>query len=344
MTDFANWSLGRQKQFWRETALELLTRWRIEDAEFSLLGYSTNAVFKVSVKEAAFVMRLHAPGRVAASHLRSELLWLLHIRGSTELLCPQPIAPADSPDRFVEYHSERFAGKTGYAVLFAFLDGEPKPPHALTPADMGRIGRYLGELHTRAQFVPPPDFTRPRLDHAGFFGADSPYRKAASSITLTPEQSAIFAETERGVVSVMRALESNAESRGLIHGDMLLKNILFRPASIAALDFEYCGFGPFLYDLAPLIWQLRGDRPADCAELESSVWSAYAALRPAAEKERAHLEVMIAARQLASCRWLLSQAHHPNIRKIAPELLAARAMELRDYLISGILRRQSRTL
>ena len=29
------------------------------------------------------------------------------------------------------------------------------------------------------------------------------------------------------------------------------------------LDFEYCGWGFYLYDLAPLLWQLKGERASD---------------------------------------------------------------------------------
>ena len=344
MSYFADWRLERQRQFWREMARELLPRWRIDEAALSPLGYSSNAVFKVSIAHAAFVLRLHPPGRVDESHLRSELRWLSYIRQSTDLLCPQTIPPLDSPNPFVTFDSVHFPGQVGYAALFDFLDGERKQPDALRHGDMRRIGAYLGKLHNCAGFTPPPDFNRPRLDHAGMFGADSPYREAASAIPLTQQQHAIFAEAEARVVSAMRALETKEESRGLIHADLLLKNILFRPDAIAALDFEYCGFGCFLYDLAPLIWQLRGDRPGDSAELEESLWRAYTSIRPAAEKEHQHLEAMIAVRQLASCRWLLSQAHHPQIRRQAPDLLAVRAIELRDYLESGSLRRNSRTL
>ena len=344
MTPFADWNLQRQKRFWRQSALELLPRWRLNDAKLSWLGYSSNAVFKAQTHATAHVLRLHPPGSVREDHLLSELHWLQRIRRATDLFAPLPISPSDSRHPFVSWTSGHFPGQTGYAVLFEFIEGMRKTPDALNDDDMRRFGAFLGELHQSAQFNPGAGFARPRFDHAAFFADESPYGIRESCIELTPDQRAIFAETEQAVAKSLRVLGASPQSRGLIHGDLLLKNVLFLDEKVAALDFEYCAFGPFLYDLAPMIWQLRGDRPADCAELEASLWHAYTAIRPAAAHERSRLEAMVAARQLASCRWLLSQLHNPGIRYQAPELLSARAAELRDYLATGDLRRHSRTL
>ena len=63
-----------------------------------------------------------------------------------------------------------------------------------------------------------------------------------------------------------------------------------------------------------------------------------------AESERELLEAFIAARQLASCRWLLANMQNESLRQIAPPLIAQRCDELKAYLDSGILRRSSPTL
>ena len=130
------------------------------------------------------------------------------------------------------------------------------------------------------------------------------------------------------VGQVMARLDREPASIGLIHADLLSKNALFGRAAVAALDFEYSGWGYFLYDLAPLLWGLRGERRADYAPLEDALLDGYRSARPNAQVDREALEAFVAARQVASCRWLLQNRHHPHLRSAAPDLIRQRTAEL----------------
>ena len=207
-----------------------------------------------------------------------------------------------------------------------------------------RLAHSWGELHSEGHFRPSSEFARPRLDWDGLFGEDSPYFNADYSKLLSVEQNHVFAEAAERIRATMSILDGRGDAFGLIHGDLLAKNIVFARGKPAALDFEYCGWGYFLYDLAPLLWQLKGERADDFRELEDALWTGYSAQRAVSSADRQKLEDFIAARQLASCRWLLANGHLPQVRENAPRLIAARAEALEGYLESGTLRRQSPTL
>ena len=347
MNAFAKWSLQRQKLFWMRLAQDLIGSWNLADAQLSWLGYGSNAVFKVASADGEFVLRLHPPGRVNADALRSELTWLRHIRANTNLLAPLPIATVDDAgdEFFVSMMSDQLPSpRQVFGCLFDFVIGESKSAAQLTGEDMERIGSFLARLHSVGQFTPPAEFSRPRLDWTGLFGSDSPYHSADSAEFIDKDQAAIFSQVARRVKSAMLKLGECADSFGMIHGDLLAKNILFRNGQPAALDFEYCGWGYFLYDLAPILWQLKGERAADYQQLETALWSGYTAMKQRDHESRQLLEDFIAARQLASVRWLLANLHHPAIRPVATSLTAARAEELQSYLHDGVLRRQTPTL
>ena len=142
----------------------------------------------------------------------------------------------------------------------------------------------------------------------------------------------------------MARLDREPASFGLIHADLLSKNALFGRNGVAALDFEYSGWGYFDYDLAPLLWELRGERPADYARLEDALLEGYRSARRDARIDREALEAFVAARQLASCRWLLQNRHHPHLRSATPDLIRQRAAELEYFLNGGVLQRRSPTL
>ena len=346
MPGFANWTLDEQKRFCFGLACDVIELWGLGASHLSWLGYSSNAVLKVNAPRGKYVLHLHLPGRVRAEHLASELAWLQNLRLNTELLAPAPIPlQADAADVFfTSLRPARLAPHAVHCSLFDFIEGETKPARELSADDVGAVGRYLGALHRQGQFEPPAGFMRPRMDWEGLFGQESPYTAQDAIITLTAEQADTFEQVGDRVRSAMDAIDRGPEAFGLIHGDLLAKNILLCNDQLAALDFEYCGWGYFLYDLAPLLWQLKGERPDDYSQLEEAMWSGYTSKTGLDERARAHLEAFIAARQLASCRWLLANAGHPTLREIAPKLLQDRTSELRDFLETGVLKRKSITL
>ena len=346
ISEISDISLGEQKARWRKMARDALLRWHLHDAALSWLGYSSNAVFAVAAADGRFVLRLQWGERVKSAGLRAELRWLRRIRRHTPLLAPLAIAPRASAEAyFVELPHEALpAQQTVYATLFEFLPGETKTASELGLDDIRSVGRYLAYLHRDAQPGAAAGFERPRLDWPGLFGVDSPYGSAGEDDQLDASQRAVFAEVGARVRDVMSELDCVDGAFGLIHADLLAKNIKFNGADVAALDFEHCGWGYFLYDLAPLLWQLKGERAADYPALEGALWSAYIDIRPAAAHQRHHLEAMIAARQLVSCRWLMQHLHHPAIRAQAPKLLRERCAELQGYLETGELGRASMTL
>ena len=342
MTDFHRWSLAAQQAFWLKLAREAIGRWNLRVEGLSWLGYSHNAVFKVSAADGDYVLRLHPPGRVKAAELRSELQWLRAIRRDTDLIAPFPRAAViDGKKDLLAAVDHPQLPRIVYGCLFEYAPGVVRPAAEIDFGDAFRIGVYLGKLHTAGQFQPPPGFSRPRLDWEGLFGERSPYHPGDNADLI---QSEALAQTAARVREVMRGLGPGADEFGLIHADLLAKNILFHQGGAAALDFEYCGWGYYLYDLAPLLWQFKGERAADYEQLEDALWSGYVSIRPQADARRELLETLIAGRQLASCRWLAANLHHPTVRAAAPKLLTQREDELKGFLDSGKLRRRSPTL
>ncbi len=345
--DFGEWDLDAQNALYADLAADAVRVWGLTLEALDWLSYSSNAVFAVRTTDARNVLRLSLPGRIKASRLRSELEWLRAIRQRTDLLAPNPV-PVSVKEKEQLYatlpHELLPPPHYVYGVLFEHIEGRSKSASELTAGDCRRIGRYLGRLHQEAQFDMPTAFDRPRLDQPGLFGAESPYGSADESRALEAGQREVFAQVAQRVGQIMARLDGERDSFGLIHADLLAKNVLFGSNTIAAVDFEFSAWGYFLYDLAPLLWQLRGDRSADYDQLEGALLDGYLSARHDANVDREALEVFIAARQLASCRWLLQNLHHPQLRDAAPPLIRQRTAELEQFLCSGVLRRSSPTL
>ena len=343
-TRFSQMNLQRQRALFAAAAAALLPQWRIGEYCSSWISYDTNAVFAISTANASYILRLHPPGRVDEASLRAELIWLLAIRQRTGLLAPLPVSNA-SGKLHASYVPPMLASAGSiHAVLFERLPGAEKPASAYTVADARAVGCYLAKLHRDAQFAPPAGFKPYRLDFSELSEAASAYHQAHENGGLSSKQMQVFRAVAVRARQAMTGESQPKAQFGFIHADLLAKNALFNGNTVAALDFEYCAWGYFLYDLAPLLWEFRGRRAADYDELEDAMWAGYISIRPQAADQRVALEACIAARQMLSCRWLLQNLHNPTVSEAAPTLLQERIRELEDYLAGGKLQRRTATL
>ena len=169
-----------------------------------------------------------------------------------------------------------------------------------------------------------------------------PYASYAGDALFSSELRGLMAAVAQRTQMLMQCLDAQPDARGLIHADFIAKNCLFTDAGACALDFDDCAWGYFLYDLAPAMLQFSA-LPGH-TDLAKALWAGYTARRPLPQTQRNDLETLIAARLVASCRWLAANQQVPQVRAQTAELLAQRAATLRDYLDTGRVRRRSAML
>lgn len=220
-------------------------------------------------------------------------------------------------------------------MLLGFLAGSSPDPQLVTPQQMSQIGRFLAQLHQSA--IQPNQ--RPHLDWDGLFGKDGVYALNNNAQTIfTDEQTSTMQTVTERVRLAMDSLGKSSAEYGFVHGDFLLKNVLFDGDMLHGIDFEYCGWGYFLYDLTPLLWQLKAIRH-DYADLAKALWSGYVGVRPLDDHHQQLLETFIAGRQVASMRWVANNQHNPHVAGKVPQILQQRTQELQEFLATGYLRR-----
>ncbi len=294
----------------------MLTECDLDQAAVTPLAHTHNQVFQITHEGQRYILRLQPLRRHRLAWQQSEVMLLRHLRRNTPVSAPLPLHTRVDESGF-------------YCTLFDYLPGHALDPADLTAGHMERLGSALAQLHAALRPLDAADYPRPRLDEAGLFGADGLYAPSAAAARLLAPHEARLAQ----VRAHLRGLA--AGPGGLLHGDVLLNNVLFDGEAVRLLDFEYCGTGPYVYDLAPLLWQLKTDvrYPA----LAAAYQSGYA--RHAAVDEAA-LESGIALRHAASMHWIALNHDHPYVAGRAVAILAQRAAELGVFLATGQLQRQ----
>jgi Ser/Thr protein kinase RdoA (MazF antagonist) len=108
------------------------------------------------------------------------------------------------------------------------------------------------------------------------------------------------------------ALAARRDAAGLIHGDLHQENVLFDDSSVGVIDFDDCGWGFFLYDLAVPLSEVSL-RPAYPA-MRDALLEAYARRRGLPDDAGTHVDAFIALRGLQILAWVLESRELPAFR------------------------------
>jgi Ser/Thr protein kinase RdoA (MazF antagonist) len=247
-----------------------------------------------------YLLRVHRPGYQTSRRVASEVAWLAALRHGTGLPVPEPV-PARENAWIVEVAPPDGSSPRLCTLLRwmngRFVHGKPRPVH------FRRVGRLAARLHNHAaSWKPPRGFERRSWNGDGLFGDGAGFEAPAREVwSLLPAS----ARTRyRGVAdrtrSTLRRLGTGAETWGLLHADLHLGNILFAGHEARAIDFDDCGYGPWIYDFAVTLAD-HWDRP-DWPELRHALLDGYAEERPLPDVR--HLELMACARLVSVSLWL----------------------------------------
>lgn len=288
----------------RRTAVRALADYPIEEPRLSFIAHGENTTFRVDSGDARFLMRVHRPnrhGRGVDSRVAvgSELTWLAALQADTDLSVPTPIRARGGQRTTVA--DGRVCSVLGWQNG-RMRAARPRSVH------FQRLGGVLARLHEHASvWAPPAGFVRMRWDWETFFGNTMEYGgvSAAGCWDLVPAPVRTrFDEVARRMRTVMAGLGSEPDVFGLIHADLHLENALFDGDVVRLIDFDDCGFGYWLYDIAVPLWEYRGR--ADYAAIREALLDGYGERREL--PDLTHLDDFIATRDVAFGLWFAGMA------------------------------------
>jgi Ser/Thr protein kinase RdoA (MazF antagonist) len=310
----------------RQLARQALAAYAIAEPRLTPLTHADNTTFRIDDRDGErYVLRIHRPSRKTPEEVQSEMLWLAALRHETDLVVPIPV-PNRAGD-LVVLASAAEVPEPRMCVLLRwvagrFLDG------GLTSAHLERVGAFMARLQSSgAVFKPPDTFRRGRLDNLygkprGVSEAfarqhiDNPEDEAAAIQLVADICSAEDARRVEQLILKIRVVQrlvgQGPATFGLIHGDLHQENYLFHQGQVRAIDFDDCGYGYYLYDIAVTLFNVRFR--ADTPLLREGFLAGYRSVRPLSIEHEQHLDAFMDLRDIQMMLWEIEMRNHPVFR------------------------------
>ena len=288
--------------------------------QVSLLSESENKVYLVRDpdRRERYVIRVnsgrlgyHTPPTIA-----SELMWLMALRQDTDIVVPKVLVAKDGS--LVQTFSAPDLDKPRHAAIYSFLSGTEPPEDELRPG-FERLGEISARMHLHAKsWEPPVDFTRPSWTADVILEDRLNWGPWQAGHGVEGETLEVLSRLDEVVRRRLASLPRDKEHFGLIHADLRLANLLVEGDRTAIIDFDDCGFGWYLFDLATALSFLE-ERP-DAPELIECWMKGYRKVAKVPAVIEAEVSTFIMLRRLQLIGWVGYQQQHLEFaREIAPK-------------------------
>ena len=294
------------------------------------LQHFGNTTYRIDAPDGSrYVLRIQRPDLHSVEQVRSELTWLAALRRETELGVPEPVPTQDGD--LLRVVAVPGVPEPRTCVLFRWMAGRFLDS-GLQPRHLDRVGEFTARLHDHAVgWTPPPGFVRGRVETLSMGGpggavirhSDDPladevvaYSQELVSTLYSPEEGALVAAALHHVREMLAELDQTGQAFGLIHADLHQWNYLFDHGAVRAIDFDDCGYGYFLYDLAvtlspsPVHYGEDDQYPA----FRAALLRGYGRLRPLPPEPERYLDTFLILRRVQLMLWGLESRDEPAFK------------------------------
>jgi Ser/Thr protein kinase RdoA (MazF antagonist) len=294
------------------------------ETRITLLNRSENATYRAGD---SLVLRVHRKGYHTDPEIASELHWLTALQNLPGLRCVRPVA--DVTGRLIQ----QLAGHS--IVAFAPIAGREVAEADDLPRWFTALGEISARLHEHARaWQPPHDFTRKRWDCTTILGDAPHWGHWRDAPGLTPDGAGVLARLADDLRQRLAAYGTGPDRFGLIHADLRLTNLMIDDAGLVAIDFDDCGFGWWMYDLAAALSFIETDPRLPA--LVAAWCSGYAAVAPLSPEDRAILPVLVMLRRVLLTAWIGSRADSDTAMALGGADYTAGTVQLAErYLTFG---------
>jgi Ser/Thr protein kinase RdoA (MazF antagonist) len=217
--------------------------------------------------------------------------------------------------------------------MFSFLSGVPL--HNLQGEALSMTLAKLGSLAASMHLHSMQDSTtydRFAWNWEALFGEESRWGDWKAYKGLVPGDEPFIEQVLQSIQGKLISYGKDRSVYGLIHSDLHVSNVLLaKNGSLQVIDFDDCGYGWYLYDIACMLTTY-------CEDLEGLslfVLQGYEQVRPLTQKDREMLSCFILIRRIARFAWLASHSESDTAKTVDNSLYREVTMIMCNEVLNG---------
>jgi Ser/Thr protein kinase RdoA (MazF antagonist) len=335
MKDFYQLAPGQQVELLKKLALKALEAWGMRlDAQLELIRHRENAVYKVTTAKENFVLRVHRSGYHSNDALRSELQWMDSLRLSG---IPTPeIVKTRQGESFIIVETEEVP-EPRQVDLFAWINGVPISDLTDKKDELSmhrRIGELMAGLHNHADgWTPPGNFTRHAWDNEGLLGENPVWGRFWELIHFNGEQRERILKAKTIARRQLLDFGRNDDRYGLIHCDFLPENLLKDGETIRIIDFDDCGYGWHMFDIATSMFAYAVED--NIKDIKTAFIQGYRSRRELSDEQLEYFDLFLLLRLMTTCGWMHTRPETEPARQFGAFLSAFLVAKVDEYLAAN---------
>lgn len=299
----------------------------------SHLSESENKVYLVRDpgKRQEYVIRVNS-GRLSyhtSDSVTSELMWIMALGNDTDIPVPEVMKAKDGS--LVQTIDGPGFDRPRHASIYTFLPGI-EPPEDNLVEGFCRLGEISARMNQHAKnWIRPTGFRRHSWTPTVILDDQLNWGRWQDGVDIKGEALALLGRIDGIVRDRLSVLPTSRDHYGLIHADLRLANLLVEGSSTAIIDFDDCGDGWFLFDLATALSFL--EERSDVPELIASWLAGYRTVGQVPGDIEAEIPTLVMLRRLQLLGWVGYQQQHLEFaREIGTDFTVDSCRLAEEYL------------
>lgn len=282
-----------------------------------LLQFSENATYLIHEQESGgefAVLRISRPGYHRIEELKAEIVWLQQIRQTTDLCVTKPIAGKNGEyiQRVVGADSKEY-----FCIMTEYLTGAAPDENDECAAkkQFTQLGEITAKLHRQTQmWSGAGKLQRIHWSYDNMIGATPVWGQWQAAADLTQGMIRTLTRTSEIIKKRLEQFGRTRDNYGLIHADLRLANLVIEGEQMKIIDFDDCGFGWHLHDLASAMSFIEAK--LIMPELVEAWLNGYCKIRPLSLRECREIDTFIMQRRMQLMAWMASHSESTPVQKL----------------------------
>lgn len=296
----------------RKIALSALAQYPIKVKKITFINHGENTTYKITAaNNKNYLLRIHRLDYHTLPALKEEMKWLEQLNKRTNLSLQKPVI-SKTGQSIISIDS--IIGKRPCSLL---TWNEGKMKHCRhTVSSFKNLGLLISELHINSKIIKLKhrNYWRPE----GLIGNNAKWGNINDLKSIAGKNFSILKKTQKQTLNQLKKYEANNKTKmGLIHADLHFSNMVWQKHIPLPIDFDDCGHGAFMYDLAVTLlasnYVLEDKPKKERAKYQEALLNAYSANSHLNITDIKIIEAYKVARRLNALCWLNTRREIPRL-------------------------------